>query len=151
MAESGRSAWAIPAALLVAAVVLLMALHRLIGGPSPAVEDPADEQVVAAVRSASADPFRYSGRTVGQVLDQMEPRTGWTDAGWEVIHHEWGGFHATRTYRRAEGGERVYAFTVAPDLDQVWPANGHARALMHRGPRPGTEGEFGSGDGPRGN
>jgi hypothetical protein len=135
LAETRRNVWTIPAVLLIAAVAILAGLHQLIGGRTPVVESPSDEQVIAAVRRASADPFRYGGRTVGRVLEQLEPQTGWTDAGWRVRPHDWGGFHVVRTYRRKKGGERTYAFTVAPDLDRVWPANGSARALMHRGPR----------------
>ena len=136
MAESRSNVWLIPAALLLLAVAILAGLHHLVGGEQTAVQNPTDEQVVAAVRRASADPFRYGGRTVGAVLAQLEPQTGWTDDGWRVRPHEWGGFRVVRTYRRKQDGERAYAFTVAPDLDRVWPANGHARALMHRGPRP---------------
>lgn len=141
MAASGsRNLWLIPAALLVAAILLLMLLQHLVGGPDlpdPGGPEP-EEAALEAVRSAPADPFRYGGRTVGEVLRQVEPRTGWTDSGWSVRAGAEGRYRVERVYNRAEGGERVYAFTVAADLDQVWPANGHARALMHRGPRSGS-------------
>ncbi|HKL76913.1 MAG TPA: hypothetical protein VJ985_00900 [Gammaproteobacteria bacterium] len=141
MAATRRNVWTIPAVLLGLAILALMGLHRLIGSDPPVVADPPDQQVVAAVQRASADPFRYGGRNIGNVLEQLEPRPGWSDAGWAVTPHPWGGYRVTRTYQRAKGGERSYAFTVAPDLDRVWPANGNARALMHRGPRPDQPGE----------
>ncbi|MFA9461298.1 hypothetical protein [Thiohalorhabdus methylotrophus] len=135
---SQRSNWLIPAAVLGAAVLLLVLLHQLVGGPHlPAPEDSTPrEAAIRAVRTAPADPFRYGGRTVGSVLGQIEPRTGWRDAGWSVRPLAEGGFRVVRTYRREDGAERTYAFTVAADRDRVWPANGRARSLMHRGPRP---------------
>ena len=137
-ASSQRKNWLIPAALLGVAVLLLVTLHQLVGGPDlsiPGGTSP-EEAAIDAVRTAPADPFRYGGRTVGAVLGQVEPRTGWSDAGWSVEPLPEDGFRVVRTYSRPDGAERTYAFTVAGDLDRVWPANGHARALMHRGPRP---------------
>jgi len=135
-----RSHWLIPATILVVAVLLLVALHELVGGPDLSLPggSPPDEAVVEAVRTAPADPFRYGGRTVGDVLNRIEPRTGWADAGWSVraLTGDQDGYRAERSYIRKDGAKRSYDFTVGPDLDRVWPANGLARSLMHQGPRP---------------
>ncbi len=129
--------WLIPVLLLAVAILLLVALHGLVDGPGPAptIEAPREE-VIGAARAAPADPFRYGGRSVGDVLDSLEPAPGWQDRGWTVTPDPGGGYRAVRRFQKNGGPERVYAFTVSADLDRVWPANGRARALMHRGPRP---------------
>ena len=129
--------WLIPFLLLAVAILLLVILQRTVEGPGPApTTDAPRERVVAAVRATPADPFRYGGRNVGDVLDSVEPQPGWQDRGWTISPDPGGGYRAERRYMKDDGPERVYAFTVSADLDRVWPANGRARALMHRGPRP---------------
>ena len=141
MAKAITNSWILPVLLLAAAVALLIGLQGLIGqAPSPdrGAGIPRDA-AIDAVRSAAADPFRYGGRTVGTVLAEVEPQPGWTDTGWTVTPDAEGGFRTVRRYVGPGGAERVYAFTVDADLDRVWPANGRARALMHKGPRPAAD------------
>jgi len=141
MAKAISNNWLLPVLLLAVAVALLVSLQRVIA-PSDTVERgpgiPRDA-AIDAVRTAPADPFRFGGRTVGTVLEQVEPRPGWTDTGWAVSADPAGGYRAVRRYVGPSGAERVYAFTVGADLDSVWPANGRARALMHKGTRPAPD------------
>ena len=141
MAKAITNSWLLPVLLLAAAIALLIGLQGLIGQAPPPHQGsgiPRDA-AIDAVRSAPADPFRYGGRTVGTVLAEVEPRPGWTDTGWAVTRDGDDGYRAVRRYTGPGGAERVYAFTVAADLDRVWPANGRARALMHKGPRPAPD------------
>ena len=141
MAKALSRTWLLPALLLAVAVLLLITLQRVIGPTAPVDHGPGipREAAIEAVRTAPADPFRYGGRSVGTVLGQVEPQPGWTDQGWTVTPDPEGGFRTTRRYVGPSGAERVYAFTVGEDLDSVWPANGRARALMHKGPRPAPD------------
>jgi len=129
--------WLLPLAILIAAVILLVTLQQFIGfseAPHEGAGIPRDG-AIEAVRSAPADPFRYGGRNVGTVLDKVEPQPGWTDTGWSVDPAPGEGYRTVRRYVGPTGAERVYAFNVADNLDRVWPANGRARALMHKGQR----------------
>ncbi|HKJ70446.1 MAG TPA: hypothetical protein VKA55_01660 [Gammaproteobacteria bacterium] len=138
MNKAITSPWILPVLLLGAAIALLIGLQQLIGGREAPEHGPGipRDAAVEAVRKAPADPFRYGGRTIGTVLNQLEPPPGWTDTGWRVTADADGGYRTARRYVSPDGAERVYAFTVGDDLDSVWPANGRARALMHKGPRP---------------
>jgi hypothetical protein len=141
MPKALTNPWLLPVLLLGVAIVLLIGLQQVVeqpAAPEPGAGIPR-EAAIAAVRSAPADPFRYGGRNVGTVLDNVEPQPGWTDTGWAVTADPAGGYRTARRYRGPGGAERVYAFTVGADLDSVWPANGRARALMHKGPRPAPE------------
>ena len=141
MPKALTNPWLLPVLLLGVAIVLLIGLQHLVDQPAT-TEGGAGiprDAAIDAVRSAPADPFRYGGRNVGTVLDNVEPQPGWTDTGWAVTADPAGGYRAARRYRVPGGAERVYAFTVGSDLDSVWPANGRARALMHKGPRPAPD------------
>jgi hypothetical protein len=131
--------WWIPAAVLAAAVGLLVGLNALVEREAPAPWGPEapESAVIGAVERAPADPFRYSGRPLGTVLSRFGPaRTGWEDAGWAVEPRPGGGFRVSRRFTGPGGTERHYRFTVSADLQEVRPANGHARALMLIGPAP---------------
>lgn len=137
MAKAFSTNWLLPLGLLVVAVILLITLQQLVGFSQAPYEGggiPRDA-AIEAVQSAPADPFRFGGRNVGTVLDKVEPQPGWTDTGWSVSPAPESGYRAVRRYVGPTGAERVYAFTVADNLDRVWPANGRARALMHQGQR----------------
>ncbi|MEF8793319.1 hypothetical protein [Thiohalorhabdus sp.] len=139
MAKAVTTNWLLPLGLLVVAVILLITLQQFVGfSPTPqqGPEIPRGA-AIEAVQAAPADPFRFGGRNVGTVLDKVEPQPGWTDTGWSVDPAPGSsGYRAVRRYVGPTGAERVYAFTVADNLDTVWPANGRARALMHKGQRP---------------
>ena len=141
MAKAITRPWILPVLVLGAAIALLVGLQQLVERSPTPHEGPGipREAAIEAVRTAPADPFRYGGRTVGTVLDQVEPQPGWTDTGWAVTADPGGGYHTVRRYLAPGGAERIYAFTVDADLDRVWPANGRARALMHKGPRPARD------------
>lgn len=141
MAKGLANPWLLPVLLLAAAIALLVALQHLIGPREAPEVGPGIPRaaVIEAVRTTPADPFRYGGRNLGTVLGQVEPSPGWTDSGWTVTPDPAGGYRASRRYLSPGGAERLYAFTVAADLDRVWPANGRARALMHKGPRPAQD------------
>lgn len=122
----------IPLAVLAAALVLLTALHqRLPGSGEPRA--PGGQPAIEAVRTAPADPFRYGGRTVADVLSRIEPPPGWTDLGWQARPRPGGAYRVIRRYRAPSGALRAYRFRVGPELDTIQPDNGRARRLMDRG------------------
>ena len=125
--------WLIPAGILAGALLILVALQQLVGDRAPEDKAVTRDAVVATVRAAPADPFRFGGRNIGTVLEATEPAPGWQDYGWNVTPMEGGGFRAERIYRQSNGAERRYRFRVESDLDEVWPANDRARALMQKG------------------
>lgn len=126
----------IPILTLVGAIVLLTALDQHLP-VLPSLGSEADRrQVIEAVRTAPADPFRYGGRTVGAILDRTEPPPGWTELGWVVEAGPDSTFRATLRFRGPNGAERVYRFTVDRKRDAVLPANKRAGELMNRSRKP---------------
>jgi len=136
---------AIPILTLAGAILLLTALDQRLPAPDGLGPEAGRRPVIEAVRTAPADPFRYGGRTVGEILDRTEPAPGWTDLGWVVEAGPDATYRATLRFGGPNGAERAYRFTVDREKDTVHPANKRAGELMNssRNPRKAPAGAAG--------